>query len=171
MEILSLIVKAFTEVTGQRFRPDNLDDKIIAQKIVFLLKELGIQIGNYQFDWGTYGPFSQSLHNDINELSNDDVVKCYDYALDFNERTQQRLHFLHDMFLGKPHLANCKNYSDREWMETIGSCVFVKNYEYPSLSFDDIIENVRARKSYLNDTQANSQAVVWCRKVTEYNYS
>lgn len=45
---------------GLRISIDSLDDRIIAQKKVFLLQELGINLG-YSYNWYIHGPYSPTL--------------------------------------------------------------------------------------------------------------
>ena len=63
-----ILLRLFKEFTQRNIDVDNVEDRIIMQKIVFFLDEIGITVGNYSFVLETYGPFSQNLNNDIHNI-------------------------------------------------------------------------------------------------------
>lgn len=156
----SILLRVYNDFTSERLNTSNPDDKVIMQKIVFLLNELGLVVGDYKFSWDKYGPFSQSLHNDIALISEEDVA----YDGEFSSYAQSIIDYAKNIFKKWTET----NYSGRNWIETVSSIVFLKRYEYPSLMWEDIITKLVELKSYLNNEEGNLKALECSKAIIDY---
>ena len=60
-----LLAPIYKDVYGEQFSSGNFSDRMKMQKLIYLLQEAGISIGDYNFHWYKHGPYSQQLQNDI----------------------------------------------------------------------------------------------------------
>lgn len=146
MENISVLPRIYHDITGNQIDINDFDDRIIMQKLVYLLGEVRMSVGNYNFVWHKYGPYSQSLRNDISRINLDDV-----FEEEFLEIVNKSINFIKDIF----HKNNGV-YSKRMWLENIASCVYMKKYLYPSESWESIRSRITEVKEYLNNDEANS---------------
>lgn len=160
MENSSILLRLYNDFTSQRLDNSKQDDKVIMQKIVFLLNELGLVVGDYKFAWDKYGPFSQSLHNDIASISEKDIP--YDGV--FSPYAQSIIDFTKTIF----EKSSETEYNNRNWMETVASIVFLKRYEYPSLKMNEILLKLVELKEYLNNTEDNIKAAECSENILNY---
>ena len=161
MENSSILLRLFVEFVGKDLDIENLEDKIIMQKIVFLLGELGLKIGNYKFSLNKFGPFSQSLHNDIALISKDDTP----FLGTFAKPVVDTISFLKNLLAMQPQTK----YSLREWIEAIASFLFLKKYMYPSYNWNCINEKIIDLKKHLLDRPSNEKAILCCEELLNYN--
>lgn len=145
-----LLNAVFYNVYGTEFCSTNMDDKVMLQKAVFLMREQGVLCGDYEFVWDQYGPFSAELSDDMKmEIEEDDSqkpVKFSPEALTIMERLKKAF--------------TCETaYSVRCWAETIASLFYLRQYMYPSYDDDKIIEVLERKKSNLRNHEENVKAM------------
>lgn len=145
MENISVLPRIYHDITEKQININDFDDRIIMQKLVYLLGEVRMSVGNYNFVWHKYGPYSQSLRNDISCINLDDV-----FEEEFLEIVNRSINFIKDIF----HRNNGV-YSDRMWIENIASCVYMKKYLYPSENWENIRNRIKEVKEYLNNDEIN----------------
>lgn len=144
-----LLNAVFYNVYGTKFRSTNMDDKIMLQKAVFLMRERGVLCGNYEFVWDQYGPFSAELSDDMKmEIEDED-----DQTVEFSSDA------LHIMKCLKKAFASETAYSVRYWAETIASLFYLKQYMYPSYDDEKIIQVLECKKSNLKNHEENVKAM------------
>lgn len=160
MENSSMLLRMYNEFTGQELDINNIEDKIIIQKIVFLLGEMGLKIGNYKFALHKFGPFSQSLHNDIALIKESDSP----FKGTFSEPVMEAIAFLKQLIKKQEETK----YSLREWVEAIATFIFLKQYMYPLYNWDNINLIVMDIKEYLRDEQSNKKAIYCCKEFFKY---
>lgn len=145
MESVSVLPRVFEEIIGRKIDIENFDDRIIMQKLVYLLGEVRVSVGNYSFVWHKFGPYSQSLRNDISLIDKNDV-----FDGTFFEIVNKSISFIRDIFLQRD-----TRYTEREWLEAIASCVYMKKYLFPSENWEGIQERIVEIKKYLNYPEIN----------------
>lgn len=160
MENRDILLRLYKDLIGTDLNATNREDKIIMQKIVFLLNELGLTVGDYRFAWDKYGPFSQSLQNDISEINISDIP----YSGDFLESEQKIILFIKEI-LAKGEETT---YSLRNWIEAVASLLFLKRYVYPSYGWKDINKQLVSLKAYLSNHKDNIKAIESCKLILEY---
>ena len=124
-----------------------LDDQICAQKVVYLIENMGIRIGDYNYVWSKYGPYSCDLQRDIlNTKGSKD--------LNYSEAMSSALEKI------KLMLDKKGAFSDRDFLELVVSLHYVKEYEFDGFCTDEIvIEQVMGRKPHLNDLKKNREVM------------
>lgn len=147
-----LLSTIFEKVYGREFRKDDLDDRVMLQKAVFLLREFGVSCGKYDFVWDHYGPFSPDLSDDMKkEIDNHD-------AIEFNDKAEKVMTQLHDIF------SKNAEYSIRYWAEAIASFRYLTTHMYPSYSEEQIISQIESlKKDTLNNHDENLRAMYYMK--------
>lgn len=145
-----LLNAVFYNVYGTEFRSTNMDDKVMLQKAVFLMRERGVLCGDYEFVWDQYGPFSAELSDDMKmEIEDDDSQQSVEFsreALAIMERLKKAF--------------TCETaYTIRSWAETIASLFYLKQYMYPSYDDDRIIQVLERKKKNLRNHEENVKAM------------
>lgn len=161
MENSNLLLRIYKDVTGEELIVAERENRIVMQKIVFLFSELGLTIGNYKFAWDKYGPFSQSLHNDISTISETDVP----YSGEFSESVQNIILFVRELL----NKSVGTTYSLRNWIEAIASLLFLKRYVYPSYDWEEINQQLVVLKEHLSNREDNEKAIESCKLILAYN--
>lgn len=141
----------YRDVYGDTFDFASFDSRMEMQKLVYILQEAGVTIGDYDFTWYKYGPYSQGLQNDILVIStvNDIVVRYSDYAAKVIERVRS-------VFSG----IDTSPYGRNSWVECIASLQYLKsNILHIGASDDELLDELIARKSHLNNRNKNREAL------------
>lgn len=125
----------FEKVYGREFRKEDLDDRVMLQKAVFLLREFGVSCGRYDFVWDHFGPFSPDLSDDMKKESadNEDV--------EFTDKAEKVMERLNKLF------SNHGEYTMRYWAEAIASLRYLMTHMYPLYSDEKIISKLEEMKS------------------------
>lgn len=140
----------FFDVYEKNFDQSSFDDRMEMQKMVFLLQEAGVSIGDYNFVWYKHGPYCQDLQNDILDIGHVKDVKV-NYSSDAKE-VIDRL---------KCVIEKKNVYKKPAWVECLASLEYLKAYILPLNSDDDAILNeLVARKSHLNRQSVNREALM-----------
>ena len=160
MENCDVLLRVYNDFVNKNLDVNNIEDKIIIQKIVFLLGELGVKIGNYKFVLDKFGPFSQSLHNEITLITENNSP----FTGTFSEQVMEVMTYLKQL-LDKQEETS---YNLREWLEVVATFLFLKQYMYPSFEWDSINTIVMDIKKHLNDKQSNEQAIYYCQELLNY---
>lgn len=148
-----LLSAVFRKVLDREFRPNSLDDRIILQKLVFFMHEMGITCGNYKFVWDLYGPFSPSLSDDMKKKIDEEKNVI------FNQDAEEVMQNLKQVFF------ESSNYELRYWVEAIASLLYLKEYMYPSYSNEELIAELETRKTTLQNHQENLKAMNALEKI------
>ena len=139
----------FEKIYGKNFSKSLFDDRLEMQKSMYLLQELGISVGDYDFMWYKHGPYSQSLQNDILNLQSDGI-KVY-YSNDAEIAIQA---------LKKAIMRDDISYNIVDWSECLGSMQYLRENILPSSSTDEeVISELEKRKPHLNKHEDNIVAL------------
>lgn len=143
----------FKELLDRNFNATSFDDRLEMQKIVYLLQNLGISIGNYSFMWYKHGPYSQTLQNDILNINNTpdkNIIFSDDAKIAFTDL--KNAIFLND--------ESVSNYSLKDWLECLGSVCYLKDNLIPlNTSDDDLLKELEHVKPHLNSQIGNRNAI------------
>ncbi|MBQ9610566.1 MAG: hypothetical protein IJV15_14130 [Lachnospiraceae bacterium] len=151
-----LLETVFGKIYSKEFDAKSIDDRITMQKTVFLMREMGVSCGNYEFIWDQFGPFSAKLSDD---LKVDNTEKSQE--IKFNKKADEVISKI-------KRIAEIKSeYNIRYWMETIASLCYLKKYMYPSFDDDKIIEILESKKNYLNKREINKMAFGNLKEIME----
>lgn len=144
------IAPLFKKITGRVFDPQNVEDRIEMQKIVYLLQESGAPIGAYGFKWGQKGPFSIHLIDDINSVT---AVQGKDVSFSaFVERCAASIKSIIEQ---KP-----QDISELAWLDAISSLVYLSKYVMSShAGTKEVIEEFMKRRQEFKNAEINRKAM------------
>ena len=119
------------------------------QKEIYLLQEMGVEVGNYSFFWYNHGPYSQDLQNDILRLNTSKTE-----TIAFSKEVKEILDMLKSMFNEET------TYSIGNWVECLASVQYLRtNIFYRNEKQGEIIKELEKRKPHLNDRKSNLKAL------------
>lgn len=147
----------YRDVYGAEFDSSSFDARMEMQKLIYILQEAGITIGDYDFIWYKHGPYSQDLQNDIltiSEYSNFDIK----YSQDASE------------IIEKVKRSFNKNveYPRTWWVECIASLQYLRVCVLPIDSSEkDILDELIKRKPHLDNNKLNKDAFEQLKYILE----
>ncbi len=98
---------------------DTFDERLLSQKKVFLLQELGVDIG-YSYNWYIRGPYSPDLANYI--FHNLDILKEQDLSgYRLSEESQDKIKLVNGLAGKKPDSLR----SLPSWYELLASVLYI----------------------------------------------
>lgn len=139
----------YENVYGEKFNATSFESRMEMQKMIFIMQEAGIRVGDYDFLWFKHGPYSQGLQDDILTLSGtkDAIIKYSVDAKDIIDRIKN---------VFNKEVA----YSRSAWVECLASLQYIKANIYSlNASDDDIINELMKRKPHLNNKELNEEAL------------
>jgi len=144
---VDIIHAVFKDIIGRATDFSSFDDRLEAQKIVYLLSQAGTSCGDYPFRWYKHGPYSQQLQNTL--LKKADGMQ----PVVFSETGKAALSKIKKM-KEESHAG----YSDSQWLEALGSIHYLQKYMYPTYGQDNIIEELKTYKPLLKECHLNKRA-------------
>lgn len=145
-----LLKPVYESIFGNAFRPNYFEDRMQMQKSIYLLQELGLSVGDYDFKWYKHGPYSQSLQNDILNSSSMGTVPI-SYSTDAKVAIEA---------LKATIFQDGISYEICEWLECLGSLHYIKDNLLPSsASEEDVLAALEHRKPHLNCHADNEKAL------------
>lgn len=144
-----LLNAVFSNVYGMEFHAESMDNRVMLQKAVFLMREQGVSCGDYEFVWDQFGPFSAELSDDMKMA----VEDMSDEPVEFNQQAISIMERLKKAF------SQESAYSRRYWVETLASLWYLKQYMYPSLDDEKIIQKLEDKKTDLRNHDENIKAM------------
>lgn len=136
----------YKKIYGNAFTYSDFDSRKKLQKAVYLLENMGVTVGDYSFSWDSYGPYSLSLDCDASQLNEEDPPE-----LSFSSFAEKSFARLREI------IAKGVKYNETSWMECIASIHYLMNVF--RIKEDDVIAELKRRKSYLSDDEANQDAL------------
>lgn len=149
-----LLNAVFDNVYSTKFHAELIDDRVMMQKAVFIMREKGISCGNYEFVWDQYGPFSPELSDDMKK-----AVDAEKPPIQFNQEALTIMAALKDAF------SQDTVYTVRDWAEAIASLLYLKKYIYPSYTDEQLIKELEIRKANLRQHEENCKAMTALKEI------
>lgn len=140
----------FSNVFEREFDSESMDDKVMLQKVVFFMHEVGVYCGDYSFSWDHYGPFSPDLSDDMKREVQDDV------PVKFSENAKRLMQKMQKIF------SDYSGYTQRYWVEAMASLYYMKKYMYPSYTDEEVIRELEKMKGDLGNHTENQRAMECC---------
>ena len=131
----SKISSIFLALTGKKLDLSIYPDRIMLQKIVYLFQEEGVNFG-YHFNWYVKGPYSISLTKDLFDTFKEKLMV---HSIELNNKEKS--------IAEKMRLCFGKGLSDENYLEILGSLVFIRN-EGLSAS-GKVVDSLISRKPWL----------------------
>lgn len=143
------LIPVYDLVYDDAFSYGDFNCRLKMQKMVYLLQELGTSLGDYGFRWYKFGPYSQSLLDDMYASSG---LPCN--SISYSADSSSNIETLHQIMKTKTE------YASQTWAECLASILFIKKYIMPSSASDDeILEELVKRKPHLNQSDTNKLAL------------
>jgi len=117
-----LIIPLYKEVFGKDFQ-NTMDCRIKLQKVVYMLEEQGIVLGNYSFSWYKYGPYSIELQDDIHKQGIQESNSEKFPWIVCNE-VREAVEVIKSIVNSQKDSV----YSSRYWIEAVASLLFLKKW-------------------------------------------
>jgi len=144
---LSTVYKQIFEET---FSYSEFEDRLKMQKIIYMLQEFGVPIGNYGFRWYKHGPYSQELLDDMYA-----IPTTYSNNISFSTDTKKGIQTVKSII----NIGKGSSYGSAYWAECVASILYLRKYVFSSSADeDDILNELKERKPHLSDDSLNKQA-------------
>ena len=141
----------FQKVFDRPFSYRTFEDRLMMQKMVYLLQEAGVNIGHYGFDWYKHGPYSQAL---LDDMYMEDKVESIE--VNYTAEAQECIDKLKVMFHDKDAELE---YGIKNWTECLASIHFLRKKELGSnVSEEAVLQILRDRKPHLDNDSLNRKA-------------
>lgn len=144
-----VLKEIYSGIFAEEFNFDDLNQRIKLQKVIYMLENLGVHVGDYSFTWNKYGPYSIALDDDAYRCSQQ-IERC---EVTFTEEAKKAFQLIKEM------LSQKKTYKDYRWLECISSLHYLKYVMHVSNDDDVVIEKLVNKKKYLNNIEENKIAM------------
>lgn len=145
-----ILTPLYEDVYGNSFSPIEFSNRMKMQKLVYLLQEAGLSVGEYNFYWYKHGPYSQQLQEDIlavNHIKSDNKISYSDTARYIVSRV-------------KNALSTNSDYTLDWWAECLASLQYLRSNIFSKNTCDEeIINELKKRKPHLNKDAENRKAL------------
>lgn len=115
-------------------KKDTFDDRLLSQKKIFLLQELGIDIG-YSYNWYIRGPYSPDLttyiFNNLDILNEQDLSQYH-----FSDSVQEKIDIVNSLENSKP-----ASLSIPSWYELLASVVYIQRNWKTDNVFQSLVQH------------------------------
>lgn len=139
----------YRDVYGSEFNHSVFESRMEMQKLVYILQEAGVTIGDYDFLWYKHGPYSQELQNDILNISNVPEV-----LIKYSSDASEVLDRVKEVFNERV------DYRRSHWVECLASLQYLKsNILSFGSSDEEIVKDLMNKKPHLNNHDLNMHAM------------
>lgn len=160
------ILNLYERFYNEKYPSGSVDEQnttqihINSQKMCYLLKMYGVNIGDFCFTWNFHGPFSPGLLAVLRSLDRqkDNIEDFYSQRSDLcgeeclfddNGKIEELINLL-DL---RSHSYDLPN-----WMELLGSFVYLSNSVFPYEDYTLISNELKKRKNKFSQDDKNLQA-------------
>jgi len=121
-----ILATIFFSVFRREIDISNFNDRVIMQKLIYLINEMGISCGNYRFVWDIYGPFSYELNKKIKLIQLIDTKQAKINEGNYSKELVNIIDKIRNILENKK-FEKC---DDVDKLELVASLHFLKNYQY-----------------------------------------
>ena len=145
-----LLKTVYAKLFDNDFRPNYIKDRMKMQNSIYLLQELGLSVGDYDFKWYKNGLHSLRLKNDMLNTSNIENVPI-SYSVDAKVVIKKLKSIIYQDGI---------SYQIGEWLECLSSLYYIKdNLLSSSATENDVLSALELRKPHLNCYVDNKKAL------------
>lgn len=149
-----VLPQIYSEILEEQFHYNTLGRRKL-QSIVYLLKNMGINVGDYGFKWDKHGPYSIALDMDAYSCSK----KNESQSVIFSEKAMKTFTCIKEMVSQKTV------YDDVIWLESIAALHFLRYVLRVSKSDAVLMKELVNRINYLDNRQENENALQIAKQV------
>lgn len=167
MSVLSFdqkkILVAFERFFGNRYETHteekgNTNMHVETQKMCYLLKVVGVEIGDFDYSWNFKGPFSPGLLVLLRSIDRKDAD-----VLEFYEKTAEKEKFLSGYGMKIDELREKLEIDQHQekniqWVEILGSLTYISRAMLPGADFDTVNKRLMQEKREYCDENMNRHA-------------
>ena len=160
------ILNLYERFYHERYPSGSDDEKVTtqthinSQKMCYLLKMYGINVGDFCFTWNFHGPFSPGLLAVLRSLDQqkENIKAFYSQSNDSDNTAlfsedDKKIEMLINLLNLQGHLDNLPN-----WMELLGSLAYLSNSVFPYEDYIFIVDELKKRKDKFISESENSDA-------------
>lgn len=139
----------YREVYGEAFDYGDFGKRMKMQKCIYLMGQLGLNIGEYDFSWYKHGPYSQQLQNDMYEESGKEESILYysEFAQSVLKQVQEMVEVARQDGFG---------YTEEQWVECLASVHYLNRIFQGNR--EKALDELFSRKPHLSDGKLNEEA-------------
>lgn len=149
----------YKRIYNEDIKANSFQDRLMAQKTAYILREIGMNIGDYGYRWYKHGPYSQTVQDDILFLTS----KFYEVREEVEriEFTEAGENFINRF---KEILGACSSYNIPSWLEAVASVHYLQKYMVSVPTKEKVISKLQELKPHLNNFLANQKAYETVKK-------
>lgn len=149
------LLAAFECFLGEKYKTphttgdNNTSMHVEAQKMCYLLKLIGIEIGDFSYSWNSRGPFSPGLLVLLRSIDS-----CHKEVDLFYKKSEEKEKYLKNIKSEIEDLrkkldmdGNCSN--SEPWIEILGSLAYLSRTVLPGADFECVSSYLKKRKEDL----------------------
>ena len=148
-----VLKEIYNKTNGNTFNFANKEDRIALQKTVYLLMNMGINVGDYSFEWSQNGPYSVTLDADAFKYSTRELKENVQFSDIAISKMEQLVKYI------KEGNEKFGDYTRTKWLECIASLHYLKFILCVGKLEEDVLSILQERKAYLNNSNANIRAL------------
>lgn len=139
----------YREVYGEPFDYGDFGKRMKMQKCIYLMVQLGLNVGDYDFSWYKHGPYSQQLQNDMYEENGKaESILCYsEFAQNVLKQVQEMVGIARQDGFG---------YTEEQWMECLASVHYLNRIFQGNR--EKALGELSDRKPHLSNYELNEKA-------------
>lgn len=139
----------YKKVYGENFDYGDFGKRMKMQKCIYLIEQLGLNVGGYDFSWYKHGPYSQRLQDDMYIASGlpSAELQYSDFAISVLDKVKS--------IVEKSRVSGF-NYTEEHWMECLASIHYLNRMFQGDR--EKTLSELSNRKPHLNDTNLNNVA-------------
>ena len=120
---------------------NSLEGRINFQKSIYLLKELGAIKEKFKFSWYIFGPYSP----DVARIGFDLVERKIDTEISVSNDFESKIDQFKELIK--------TNSDESKWLELLATLHFMRKYEYPNLTKEEIFEKLVEHQPYYDNKE------------------
>ena len=154
------ILRLFRELHERPYIDSEFDNHVLMQKSIYILECMGLDIGDFFFQWDQHGPYSVELSNLVQEelaQTEENEMLFSTYAKDAITQTKA--------LIERGIELDCAVLS---WMELVGSVHYLSKSVF--IPGGDIIGELMSRKPQFSDMEINNAALLAVEVIDELGY-
>lgn len=154
---------AYEHFYGNRYNthseePNNTGMHVETQKMCYLLKVAGVEIGDFDYSWNFKGPFSPGLLALLRSMDrkNSDVLEFYEKVSEKEKYLSGQVSRIDEL---REKLEINKHRRDYvQWVEILGSLTYISRVMLPGAAFEAVNQRLIQEKSEYSDNYVNRHA-------------
>lgn len=138
-----MLQEIYKKIYDESFVYENPTSRIKLQAAVYLLENMGLNIGDYSFRWDTHGPHSLQLDSDAQSFDGEEAS--------FSSNAEEKFAKL------KGFIEQQTVYDNANWIECLASLLYLKKVF--RLGEKDLIPELEKWMPHLSNKEANEKAL------------